>query len=433
MRARAFSFLTLVLITFLLVGGTPTRIVAAHSIAASAPAARPGLPIGARTLVGGAGAVLPAPRGRARWIERIRASVAGKPVSVAIGNDGETWYSHRAGIERPPASNEKLILSMALFQRFAPDATIRTRAMAVNDPIGGVLRGSLWVVGAGDPEGGTPAMAALANQLVDAGITRIRGRVVGATTPFVRDWWARGWRDYFPSVYIQIPTALTFRGNQVGGRHIADPERRAARDLRRRLERRGVEVTRGAAMAPSPGGLHELAEVRSAPLSTIVRHMNVPSSNLRAEVLGKYLGRDRFGQPSIDGGARAIEAFVRARGFTARAYDSSGLSYANRVSARTVLKLLWFADRRAWGEALRDSLPMGGQGTLEDRLESVIVHAKTGTLIDVSALSGWVWLERSQEWAEFSILSSGIDASTAKSIESRIVRIVANTATDPAP
>jgi D-alanyl-D-alanine carboxypeptidase/D-alanyl-D-alanine-endopeptidase (penicillin-binding protein 4) len=375
-----------------------------------------------------------AEHGAVDWRDRIQGLVAGKPISVAIGNDGGAWYFHRAGTQRPPASNEKLLLSMALMSRFALDRTIPTRVMAADPPENGVLRGNLWIVGAGDPETGGSALSSLADQLVAAGLTKVRGRIVGATTPFVRDWWAPGWRDYFPSVYVQIPTALTFRRNESpNGRHVSDPERRAAAFLTRLLERRGVVITRSPRMAPAPGGLHALAAVRSERLLLIVRTMNKTSSNLRAEVLGKYLGRDRFRQPSIDGGARAIHAFVRARGFEVTTYDSSGLSYANRISAGTILRLLWFADSRPWGEPLRNTLPIGGQGTLKGRLEEVQVHAKTGTLIDVSALSGWVWLERSQEWAEFSILSRGISASSAKQIEDRIVRIVANRANDPTP
>ena len=51
--------------------------------------------------------------------------------------------------------------------------------------------------------------------------TRVRGRVFGATGPFARDWWAPGWRDYFPRLYIALPTALTYRGNELaGGRHV---------------------------------------------------------------------------------------------------------------------------------------------------------------------------------------------------------------------
>lgn len=429
MRARVPAALTLLLVGIVAVGGTPATGATAGALR-SAVTAPPPLG-GSATLADAAPAALP--RASVRWVQRIRALVEGTPVSVAVGNDGDVWFRHKARTRRPPASNEKLLLSMALLQRFSVDRTMSTRAMAAGEPDDGVVRGGLWIVGAGDPETGPDDLAALADGIVAAGVTKIRGRVIGATTPFVRDWWAAGWRDYFPAVYIEIPTALTYRGNRAGGRHIADPERRAAVVLKRKLERRGVDVTRGAAMAPAPGGLVELAALDSAPLASIVRRMNVSSSNLRAEVLGKVLGRARFSQPSIRGGARAVEAFVRARGLDAAAFDSSGLSYANRVSARAILDLLWFADGRPWGAVLRDSLPAGGEGTLDGRLDDVVVRAKTGTLIDVSALSGWVWLERSQEWAEFSILTSGISASRAKSIENRIVTILANTGTDPSP
>jgi len=411
MRARTLVPLALVLAALTLVAGFPP---AARADDQTAPQATY--------------------HGATDWTDRVDEVVGGRSISVAVGNDGEAWYRHKAWVKRPPASNQKLLLSMALLNRFELTRTIRTRAMASIAPADGVLQGDLWIVGAGDPETGYGDMTSIANQLVSSGITKVRGRVIGATTPFVRDWWARGWRDYFPSVFVQIPTALTFRGNEApGGRHVRDPERRAAAYLTHRLERRGVEVTQTPRMGPASSGLQTLAEVRSAPLRTIMRRMNVSSSNLRAEVLGKYLGRNRFGQPSIDGGARAIRAFVRARGFEVTTYDSSGLSYANRISADSILQLLWFADAQTWGGPLRNTLPMGGQGTLKGRLEKVQIHAKTGTLIDVSALSGWVWLEQSQEWAEFSILSTGIDASAAKFLENRIVRIVANAAVDPTP
>jgi D-alanyl-D-alanine carboxypeptidase/D-alanyl-D-alanine-endopeptidase (penicillin-binding protein 4) len=81
-----------------------------------------------------------------------------------------------------------------------------------------------------------------------------------------------------------------------------------------------------------------------------------------------------------------------------------------------------------WGDVLRRALPTGGQGTLEDRLHGVQVRAKTGTLTDVSALSGWVFSERRDAWIEFSILSAGMSKALASQIEDRIVRILANDA-----
>ena len=56
------------------------------------------------------------------------------------------------------------------------------------------------------------------------------------------------------------------------------------------------------------------------------------------------------------------------------------------------------------------------------------VHAKTGTLIEISALSGWVWLDRRAGGGEFSILSRGMSKTQAAAIEDRIVRIVASRA-----
>ncbi len=362
------------------------------------------------------------------WARRIDALVADHPMSVALSLDGDTLYSHKDWVARPPASNEKLLLSMTLLRRLGPDVTLPTRVFAT-EPVGadGVLTGDLWLVGRGDPETDAGDMAVLARALVDAGLERVRGHVFGATGPFARDWWAPGWRDYFPRYYIALPTALTYRSNErAGGRHVQDPERLAARSLTKKLEGRGVAVTKKAGLGAPPGGLEPIATLRSDPLHQIMRRMNVVSSNFRAEVLGKLLGGERLGMPgSIAKGARVIETFAAARGVRVRAHDASGLSYDNRANAEGIVHMLHVAERAPWGEVLRGTLPVGGEGTLEDRLVNVTVRAKTGTLIEVSALSGWVWLEREDAWAAFSILSSGMNTDQAKSIENRIVRRVA--------
>jgi D-alanyl-D-alanine carboxypeptidase/D-alanyl-D-alanine-endopeptidase (penicillin-binding protein 4) len=142
-------------------------------------------------------------------------------------------------------------------------------------------------------------------------------------------------------------------------------------------------------------------------------------------MLGKRLAVERYGPPgTIANGARAIEAWARAQGVILTAKDSSGLSYDNRVSPAGIARLLGSAEAFEWGPGLRDLLPGPGEGTLEDRLNGVRVHAKTGTLDGVSALSGWVWLRRPQSWAEFSILSRGMAKTTAVDIENEVVRIL---------
>jgi D-alanyl-D-alanine carboxypeptidase/D-alanyl-D-alanine-endopeptidase (penicillin-binding protein 4) len=371
---------------------------------------------------------------RPKWVQKVKELIGDRPMSVMVGNDGEIWATHDAGVRRAPASNEKLLLSMALFQAVGVDRRIRTSVQTSAPRSGGTIDGNVWVVGRGDPEIADRQLGALARQLVDAGIRRIRGSVKGSRGAFARDWWADGWRDYFPSSYIALPTALAYRGNRDGrGRHVNDPERRAARALTAKLENLGVRVTGHPGDGLPRTRMRTIAEISSAPLAAIVRRMNVPSRNFAAEVLGKYLGARVFGRGTIANGARAIEAYADAHGVNVEANDASGLSYANRVNASGIVQLLWVADSAPWGQTLRASLPRGGQGTLEDRLEDVRVRAKTGTLEARSALSGWVWLELDGEWAEFSILSSGMSTTAAKSIENKIVRLVSNNAADPTP
>ena len=377
-----------------------------------------------------AGSGTPVAAAPPQWKQDIDDVVAGHNVSVAIGSSGGWLYRHHAWPQMTPASNQKLVFSMALMQRASIGTRIRTRLFSKGATRNGVLRGNLWIVGHGDPEVDRATMAALARAVVEAGIRKVRGRVMGATTGFQRDWWAPGWRDHFPRDYIALPTALTFEGNQdARGVHIRDPERRAARSLTKRLRALGVGVTMRPGAGAPPIGLRRIVTLRSDPLGRMISRMNRRSSNFHAEVLGKWLGGLVIGGTgSIAKGARSIARFADARGVSLVAHDSSGLSYWNRIRTQDLVKLLWFAETRPWERALRGSLPTGGQGTLKGRLVGVKVRAKTGTLIDISALSGWVWLEQEGTWGEFSIMSRGMSKSQAVALEDRIVRIVTNRA-----
>jgi serine-type D-Ala-D-Ala carboxypeptidase/endopeptidase (penicillin-binding protein 4) len=368
------------------------------------------------------------------WQRRIDALIGERRMSVTIGDNGSLWYGHLGWVARPPASNEKLLLSMALLNALGSDHVIATRAMASEAPVEGVIGGDLWLVGHGDPELGPDGLDALAEQIAAAGVMRIEGSVVGDTGPFERDWWAEGWKDDFPSIEVAIPTALTFRGN-VGpeGRHVDDPELRAARFLTKSLRRHDVVVKEPARMDAADGPRVRMATVSSAPIVDILRRMNVDSVNFDAEVLGKVLGAEISGTGSIGAGAAALDAFTDAEGAPRfEHHDASGLSYANRVTSQGMVRLLWRADDELWAPDLRFALPTGGQGTLEGRLGHLRIRAKTGTLKDVSALSGWVWSRKVKDWVEFSILSQGMSKDEAVRIEDAIVALVNARAAAPA-
>src|SRR5207244_2829757 len=130
-----------------------------------------------------------------------------------------------------------------------------------------------------------------------------------------------------------------------------------------------------------------------------------------------------FGPPgSIAKGARAIGGWARRHGVAVVAHDGSGLSYTNRISTTAMTRLLAAADSEPWAAALQSTLPTPGRSTLAGRLVGLRVRAKTGTLLDrVSALSGWVWLERSRRWAQFSVLSRGLPKPRAVALEDRLL------------
>jgi len=374
--------------------------------------------------------------GDPRWSNRVDKLLRGRRMSVALLETGTPLYTAKARVHRVPASTEKLLLSMALLDRLSPNARIATYARS-DRPRNGLISGNLWVSGEGDPSvtAGGPygdalgfrptRLGRLARRISTAGVKKISGRVMGATGPFDRTWYAPGWRPRFPQLEVALPTALTFEGNVAHGRHTSEPERLAARKLTRQLERLGIVVRGRPGAGKPPGGLTPVARLSSVPLEVLMRWMNRQSSNFFAEVLGKRLGLEAAGAPgTIAKGARAIEQMAADHGVGVVAHDSSGLSYRNRVSPWGLTRLLGWAERQEWGPRLRHLLPGPGDGTLRGRLKGVRVRAKTGTLNDVSALSGWVWLRRTRSWGEFSILSQGISKARAVALEDRIVGIL---------
>jgi serine-type D-Ala-D-Ala carboxypeptidase/endopeptidase (penicillin-binding protein 4) len=333
-------------------------------------------------------------------------------VSVAVAARGETLYEHAADEQRTPASVQKVLLSMALFDELGPRHRITTRVESVKS--GGAV-GNLWIIGGGDPSmvSGAGGVRRLANRVARSGIERVRGSVIVNSSLFASDWRAPGWQPWSRD-FANRPTALAVDGN--GSPH---PPLAFGRSLSNALGARGVAVRHGPRSGRVPSRARIVTRVRSARLRVLVAHMNTASSNFYAEMLGKLLGSQVFGPPgTMSKGARAIERFAAQKGVELIAHDSSGLSYANRVSAHDLAILLDHAERQPWGRALRLSLPSPGEGTLASRLDGVPLHAKTGTLWNgSSALAGWVRLRRGG-MASFAVLGRG----SGKSIEDAIVK-----------
>lgn len=178
--------------------------------------------------------------GRPGWMRTIDRLVGGRPVGVSVREGTEYLYRYQDVRRRTPASNEKLLLSMALLDRLGPESTLLTEVAAAAAPVAGVVAGDLWILGQGDPDIRESTMNRMAQALVAAGLTQVQGSVMGSTGYFDRDWMAPGWKSYFPRTQVALPTALTYEGNQAGGAHITDPELRAARVLTSELRARAI-------------------------------------------------------------------------------------------------------------------------------------------------------------------------------------------------
>lgn len=341
---------------------------------------------------------------------------------------GRTLFSRRAGTPRVPASNVKLLVTATALVRYGPAGSLSTTVRAAAGPdAAGVVRGGLALVGAGDPYLDGVRLAALADQLVAAGVQRITGGIVGDGS--VLD-------DRIGSYDSGFAYDRDLGGRLAGlvsDRRAADPARHAASDLRTALLAAGVAVGGRSRSGSLPAATQTLATVASDTTGGLATRINVPSDNYAAELLLKDLGASFGGEGSTAAGAAVVGQAMAGLGVRASIVDGSGLSRADRVSPRMLVRLL---DRMAGDGVLAATLPVAGRsGTLADRMRRGRVRdhcrAKTGTLYGVSAISGYCELVGGHTVA-FSLLENGVCSSCAKRIEDRMVSAIARYRPGPA-
>jgi serine-type D-Ala-D-Ala carboxypeptidase/endopeptidase (penicillin-binding protein 4) len=171
----------------------------------------------------------------------------------------------------------------------------------------------------------------------------------------------------------------------------------------------------------------ELAARDSAPLVENLRVMAKVSQNLHAELLLRAVARARRQIGSRQAGLEEMKEFLTEAGLDEHDYrfeDGSGLSRLNLVQPRAVVQLLRYM--HATPEFM-DLLPVGGEdGTLASRFTgtraSGRIHAKTGTLSHVSALSGYA-VRKSGAVRTFSIMVNNYNTSDSAEIRAIIDKI----------
>ena len=140
-----------------------------------------------------------------------------------------------------------------------------------------------------------------------------------------------------------------------------------------------------------------LAEHFSTPLLDDIRVINKTSQNLHAELALRLAGKLAGTGGSFEGGSAAVKQFLLQAGLKEDEFnflDGSGLSRRDLVAPAATVQLLLYAARQPWGAAFEESLPVSGvDGSLAERFLNTpaggLVHAKTGSLSHVNALSGY--------------------------------------------
>jgi D-alanyl-D-alanine carboxypeptidase/D-alanyl-D-alanine-endopeptidase (penicillin-binding protein 4) len=378
------------------------------------------------------------------WLKQGGGQASG--LMVVAAESGEVVCSSAMGTQRPLASNMKLFTTSTALSRLGPNSRIATKVFSDGRlDADGVLHGSLYLKGGGDPTLGTPGfydsylaglgtnIFALTPQVHAAGIDSITGRLYADDTIFDR---LRGVADsgYGTSPYIGPLSGLAFdsgfSGPTSASGFSSDPAKLAASKLARSLSAAGVAVPSQIALAATPADAEPVAVVRSPSLSRIVNTTDVYSDNFFAETLIKLLGARLGGAGTTAAGASVVEAFAAAHGSGVHAVDGSGLTRSNRASPQQVVNLLLAMRGDPAGDDFIQDLALAGkEGTVADRMHGTAAYGrcrtKTGTLTGVSNLSGYCFNASGRIMA-FSVLMASVgDLNLAHLDQDRIAALVA--------
>lgn len=352
-------------------------------------------------------------------------------LTVVEAQSGDVLYAHNAERAYNPASNTKILTTVAALAALGSNWHWTTALHGVEPDANGVIHGDVELRGSGDPLLTPKGLGELARELAQRGVTRIEGRLLadGKFRDAEHPGMAAGEdalvlnRDAYTvrvsptamgdpatvSIAPAVPEFFSIENHAVTSRHrtrlqfgvrrddegryvvvvrgrinqrrgtysrhmhVADGASYAATVLRGALSVFGIEVTGGVARGGLRGDAPLLAVHYSDPLADVCRVSNKPSDNFVADSIFKALGRARYGgAATLEKGARAVLDTLKPFGINPGAVtlvNGSGLTYENRVRPAGIARLLRtvYLDLALAPEFI-SSLSIGGvDGTLRHR------------------------------------------------------------------
>ncbi|MCC9205628.1 D-alanyl-D-alanine carboxypeptidase/D-alanyl-D-alanine endopeptidase [Arthrobacter sp. zg-Y769] len=355
---------------------------------------------------------------------------------------GTVLYDRNGAAGVAPASSLKVLTAAAALSAMDADTRFATAALPGEDPGTVVLRGGgdvLLTAGTSDPDSvaGRAGLTTLAEQTAAAlaadgttGPVKVLVDDSLFTGPALSDAWGEAdveAGEIAPIHSLAVSSAWVQEGTGPGPR-VDDAALSAGESYRAALAAalasEGINVDPYVERGTAPAGAVALAEVRSAPLAEQVDYMLLNSDNYLAEVLARLSAAAAGREASFAGGTETVQAEVAALGVDTTAMvlgDASGLSGETSVSAAQLTSLMQILltttdpDLRS----VAGSLPVAAlTGTLSGRYDEIsdssaagIVRAKTGTLLAVTALTGYA-TDADGRVLAFTFIGSGLDGNT---------------------
>ncbi|MCB1596695.1 MAG: D-alanyl-D-alanine carboxypeptidase/D-alanyl-D-alanine-endopeptidase [Gammaproteobacteria bacterium] len=176
-------------------------------------------------------------------------------------------------------------------------------------------------------------------------------------------------------------------------------------------EEQGGSIKGQMRLGQVPASKKPLLTFESPPLAEVIRPVNKFSNNVMTRQIFLTLAAEKLGAPgTLEKGRQVMADALARRGLDfpeLRIGNGAGLSRDNRISARSLGRLLLAARNSPFGAEFQASLSLAGlDGTTRRRFQKDSLagqmHLKTGTLDGVSAIAGYV---RDQSGAEYVVVA----------------------------
>jgi serine-type D-Ala-D-Ala carboxypeptidase/endopeptidase (penicillin-binding protein 4) len=344
-----------------------------------------------------------------------------------------------------PASNTKLFTTAAALTLLGGDYKLSTKIFTDDKNItNGIVNGNLYIKGYGNALFTSSDLDSLIGVIVNMGIKKINGDIIGDDTYFDNIYSRKDW-IFEEEANVKLPpvSALVLDRNRkviykrrrgrlrAYYRNITDPPLYAAEVLKEKLERNGIKVTGKSKKGVTPDSHYLLGE-SSTTLRNFIKQTNKHSDNFLAECLFKTLGAVTSGkQGNSFYATQAVLNFIDDHGIFSKGtsvVDGSGISRYDQITVSAIVGTLeeMYFDLKHFKDYYNSLSIAGVDGTLADRMRGTKAennfHGKTGTLNGVTSLSGYLTTDNGDEVVISMIFQfSGFGERYYRRIEDKIV------------